>query len=333
MNTIKNIFLLTLCFCSIVSFAGTFEDASKSLVIIEASNEKLYLAAAVQFDDGAYVVTSQSLFLDPIPKFSMKSFKDTKLKQIGFEFDPKSDLVRIKIEASPDISPLEIAPAQSGRKNVFSIDQDEIVYMANATGDELGGRNFEVAAGNPIINHNNQFVGVASRTDDGFGKYKTYKIVPLLKDIKWGKALPFNFSKQVLSLDEMIVFHKAIDFLRDHNTQNTFISIDTNSHPKLMSWIKDQNDQAFKTLLSRESTSSMGVAVREHNYRCFYYTSLKRLTSFYVSNAQMAKKTRWKSLYLKNRSKIIHEKSLANANALKAEMQSIVEAHPSTKVK
>ena len=313
---------------------SSFEDASKGFVIIESSTGGKYLAVAVKMTDGEYIITSQSVFLYGIPKFRLKTFTGKSLKQTGFEVDRKSDMVRIKYEKSPDITPLEPAPNASGKKDVFSMDSATgIVYMSNARGGNLVNKGFNCSAGAPVINQNSQFVGVASRTDDGFGRRIEMKVAPISETPKWSSIKPFSFTKQVYSLHKLIEFTKALNYTRDHCGKKRLIEINEKTHPKLMGWAKNQNQQAWNIMLSRKTKASLGKAMREHQARCFHYSSLKRLSAYYSSNAQLAKKGRWRSLYLKGRAKSIYENNNASAKELKASMKSMVSIHPSIKAK
>lgn len=329
--------ILNLIFClvAISAAAETFEDFSKGLVIIQSSSGKEYLSAAVKMDKGTYAITSQSLFLNPLPKFRLKTFNGKALNNSDFEIDPKADLVRIKIEDSPDLQPLEAAYKDAGNKNVYSLDPDDgIVYMSAAGGGNLIKKDFSCSYGAPIINDKGQFVGVASRADDGLGKKEEIKLVPLGNDITWSAEKPFLFAKQVYSLQQLVEFTQALDYVRDNNGKNEFIDIDSNTHPKLISWLKDQNVQAFNAITSKKTDKgSMGKAMREHQARCFLYSGMKRLVAFYSSNATMAKSGNWSSVYLKERAKSLYTENDKSADKMKAAMKSMVDQYPSVKAK
>ena len=315
--------------------AASFEEFSKGLVIIQSSSGKEYLAAAVKLDKGTYAVTSQSLFLNPVPKFRLKTFSGEALENSDFDIDPKDDLVRIKIEDSPDLQPLEPAYSDAGNKNVYSLDSDTgIVYQSGAGGGSLVKKDFSCSYGAPVINDKGQFVGVASRTDDGLGNKEEIKPVSLGKDIKWQAEKPFLLAKEVYSLQQLVEFTKALDFVRDNNGKNEFIPIDSNTHPKLLSWLKDQNVQAFNNSVAKKTEKgSMGKAMREHQARCFQYSGMKRLVAFYSSNATMAKSGNWSSLYLKERAKSLYTENDKSADKMKAAMKSMVDKYPSVKAK
>lgn len=316
------------------AIGATFEDLSKSFVVLQSSKGDEYLCAAVKMNGATYVVTSQSLFLNPIPKFRLLAFNGKPINDTDFEIDKVGDFVRIKIADSPDVKSLEIAANQSGRITAYSMDPDSgIVFQSDAKGN-LVKKDFPAVCGSPIINDKGEFVGVSSRTDDGLGKKLEIKLAPLSKDVSWSPEKSFLFAKQVYLISELLEFTQALDKVNENNVKDQFIMIDSDTHPKLLSWLKDQNKKAFDALTSKKTgKGSMGKAMREHQARCFQYSGMKRLTAFYSSNATQAQKGKWSSVYIKERAKSLYNNNKASANKMKSSMKSMVEMYPSVKAK
>ena len=334
---LKNlIFLFVLTAVYSVS-ASSFDEISKSFIVFQASSGKTYLAAAVKMNGKPYVLTSQSLFFNPIPKFRLKSFSGKNIKYSTCEAAGEGDFLRIKLEEGSPVTALPLAANAGGNKEVYSMQPDTgIVHAAKAGGGNLARNGFPCVAGAPVINDKGQFVGVASRTDDGLGKRIVMKFAAIKKGEKWLSVKTGVIAKQAYSLEKMRNFTKALGDTRDNNGKNEFIEINENTHSKLMGWAKEQNKQAFDSLLAKKNTGKKAKssnAMREHQARCFHYASIKRLAAFYNSNAQMAKKGRWSSRYLKGKAKALFNENNSSAKELKGAMKSLVEMYPSIKAK
>lgn len=309
-----------------------FDKVSNSFVIMEAKNGKKYLAAAVKIGEDGYVVTSQSIYMEGVTKFNLNTFHGKNLNQIDFEVNAEEDLVRIKLEKSPDITLLPLAKNTSENKTAYKIDPyDGIIYQETADNNNLLNKNFKCTTGSPIINSKGEFVGVASRTDDEFGAMEL-KTASFKLGSKWISLKPLSFAKDVNLLQDIRDFTKAMDKTKTNHGQDQFIEINTMTHRKLMFWIQEQNLQAMAIKFVKND-DSMAKAIREHRSRCFYYSSLKRLSFFYASNAQRATKTEWTSNYLKQQAEFLAKKNNETTEQIKNEMKSIVEAHPATKTR
>lgn len=334
-SALKSLWINLFLFAVIPLSAATFDELVKNFVVLQASNGKQYLTAAVQLDGGTYVVTSQSLFFNPIPKFRLKSFSGKNLKYSGMEVSKLGDVTRIKLEDSKDVTGFPYAAKASGGKKVYCMNPETgIVKAANAGGGNLNNNKFKCIAGAPVLDSKGQFVGVVSRTDDGFGKNIEMKVFPLQQEEKWQDIKTISLAKQVYAITQLREFTKALDFTRDKNKRKGFMVIDTDTHPKLMGWTKEQNQKAFDNITAKKlGKKAQGNALREHASRCFHYASIKRLCAFYSSNAQQAKKGRWCSAYLKNQAKKVYDINASSSRALKNTMKSMMEMYPSIKAK
>ena len=326
---------LLLALPAVSAMAASFEDLSKAFIVLESSSGKKYLCAAVKIDGASYVVTSQSLFLNPVPRFRLRSFITGKfLKQTGFEVGKQEDLVRIPFEGSSGVVPLEFSGNAGSGGSVYSMNpKTGIVYYCNAGGGNLNNKNFTCAAGAPVINNKGEFVGVSSRTDNGLGKNITIGVAPCVKDEEWQGLKPGLFSKQVYSLNKLWVFTKALSFIKGKNVLNRYIEIDSDTHLKLLSWLQDQNKKSKENKLSRSKNFRMGSGVQEHKDLGLYYTNLIRLTAFFNSNSILAKKTKWNSSYLKENARNVFDVNRQSARKCKDEMKALVKLHPSLKAK
>lgn len=316
--------------------AASFDDLSKSFVVLSGGG-KQYLCVAVKMDDATYALTSQSLFMNPIPKFRLKAFSSGKsIKPTGFDISKLGDFARIKLGVAADSGLVPLEKGGGGGNKVYAMNPDTgIIFNSNAGGGNLSGKDFKCVAGAPVISKDGKFVGVASRTDDGFGKKNEEYKVATLADEKWQEEKPGLLAKQVYSISKWGNFTNALEKTRDNFSKNTLIEINENTHPKLIGWYKDQNKFSFARMLAKKikGKGSMGKAMREHEDRCFQYTNLKRLASFYSSNAQMAKKAKWKSTYLRNKGKKLYEENIAHYKDLRKRMKSMVDMYPSIKAK
>jgi len=336
MDIMRKFLFITLSIIAVNANAASFEDISKGFVIIASSTGKNYLSAAVKFDDGVYAVTSQSLFLNPISQFRLKTFSGKKLKQIAFEVDPKADFVRIKLGDSSDLTPLEPAPDQSGKKYIFRIDPStSVIYMRNADGEKFNRQGATCSAGAPVVNKNGEFVGVASRVDFSVGQNKQFKLALLDTEANWLSTKSFLFSKQVYSLHKLMKFTLALDYTRDNHKRGRYIAINSDTYPTLMGFTKEHNQKVFDTSLirGRRKKGAKGKALREHQALCFSYSNWKRLAAYYSSNAITVKKRRWYSAYLKQRAKSLFESNNSSFKKIKAEMKIMVKKNPSIKAK
>jgi len=311
----------------------SFKDLAKSFIIMQTANEKQYLAVAVKMKDGIYAMTSQSAFMDNIPKFRLKTFSGKTLKYKIFEVSTVGDFIRIKLQENAPITPLKIAANAKGKKKVYSIKPDTgIIYSANAGSGNLLTKNFHCFPGAPVINEKGLLVGVASRTDNGLSN-KIVIRTAIMKKEKWKEVNARAFAQQVYSLTKLRTLTKSLDALKRINRRNGFLTITPTTHQKLIFLQKDQNQHLFDTRLSKPSGGSMGRAVRQHNARCFHFSSIKKLASFYSSNARTAQKTKWQSTYLKNMGKQLYTKNITVTKQIKKQMTGLVQRYPSIKAK
>ena len=67
-----------------------------------------------------------------------------------------------------------------------------------------------------------------------------YKVAPLEEE-KWQQTKAGLLAKQVYSIPKLIKFTQALDLTKKNFGQNRLIEINAKTHPKLMSWYKEQN--------------------------------------------------------------------------------------------
>lgn len=305
-------------------------DVSKGLVILETRNGKSYLAATVKIKQDVFVVTSQSLFLERIKDFKLKTFSGEILKPTDCEINKEIDLLRFKIEKSQGLKPLELTGDPSESKIAFHINPyNAIVYPIFA--DPNCFIKGICTSGSPVINSRGDMVGVASRVETNFSENQ-FSIAMYNTAGKWESVDLDSFSPQVFLLQAFKDFYQALESTRQQYGKNQFIEINTGTHRKLNSLFTDINNKAMEVKFTRNN-SSMARAVKEHENRCFYYTSLKRLSFFYFSNARQCLKVEWPSAYLKQQAEFLAKQNQATEEALKQQMKKMVKEHPATKHK
>lgn len=279
--------------------------------------------AAVKMQDGVYAVSSQSLFFNPIPRFRLKSFSGKTLKYSKIEASRLGDLIRIKIDDGQGISGLEFGNSKGGKK-VYSMNPETGIVMKGDAGKSLNTDKFNCVAGAPIIDDKGQFVGVASRTDNGFSKGVQMKLFPLSKEEKWQEIKDITLSRQVYTITMLRQFTKDLDNTRK-GSRGKFAFVDEDTPSKLIPLYKEKNELAF------ECATTTGK--KKPDMGSFNFTVTRRLAAYYASNAQQAKKIRWVSAYLRNHAKKLYEVNNSSANKLEGEIKKMNKRNPSIKFK
>lgn len=349
-----------------------FAELSKSLVIFKDSQGRHALGAAVKIGEEGFIVTSQSLFMGNLKSFSLQTFSGKKLKRTGFGINRENDFIRIKVEEEPELiylsaklvnpppkktdnkSKKKKSKKKSKKSSVVSRFYtiglyDGMIYQRKPDKGTLNSKGSGVPLGAPMFNSKKQFIGIASKKDDGFSG-AAYKVVSIKADSNWSESQSGLFIKQVRLLQELRDFTKALHYTKDNFRRDGFMDIDTTTHRKLMIWITDQNKQAMAMKLVRigkrierekakkngqdpPKNKTMADAMRQHKSRCIYYSHLKRLRGFHDSNVQRAKKTKWQSLYLKSQAEVLAKINQTSSDSIEDEMKQLVADHPATKTR
>lgn len=319
---------LTIFHCINILHSATFEELSKSFVILNSSTGEEYLCAVIKANNELYAISSQSIFFNKISKIKLRAFSSGKvLKYQAFQISKNDDLVRFKLKPTKSIIPLPIAEQESNGE-IYSMNPlSGIIFKYKLKGTRINIQNSPITSGSPIINTNGEFLGVVSRLDTGMNK-KSYNLCSYKKKNSWSKKKPFSFSKLVYSLTQYKEDLNLLNYLNKNNRPNSFVEFKPQNKTKFKSWLDMQNEQFMIRSFNRASS-----AQQRHKDQCIFYAQIKRLASYYNTITYSLKHGKWSSTYLKNQAVSLYSISNNNKTKLNTTLKEMVKQYPALKPK
>lgn len=340
-----------------------FEEISNSLVILQDSEGHHGLGVAVKKEKEKYVLFPQSAWKGKSIKYDLNTFSGQKLAISNFEYNKDNDYLRLQVKDNPDLAYLNLnelskpkqenknskeqkenKPAKKSKKKRSKKKKPPVKPVIISRYYTIGlydgiiyehkpeqAKNLSVPS--PMINSNKKFIGFIEK--EKIQEQEISSANPLKTKSDWDPLKPYVFIKQINLIQEIQDFTKALIYTRENHGMDQFMDIDTKIHPKLIFWIKEQNEQAMamKFKNSYEKHNSMAEALRQQKSRCLYYVSLKRLRVFHDRNTQFAQKTKWATPLLKSSADNLEKINKECSDMIETEMQQMVEEYPATKIR
>lgn len=309
--------------------AADFQTISPGLAVLTDVNAKHGLAAFVDFGDGKiYAVTTQSLLLSDMQKFSLKDFKGNIIKIVSMQVAWDKDLIRMEITPTPSIKPFK--PTTSKSKLEYFIHP----VLGTVSVTSYNRKRLISTPGSIIIAGNGGITGFVSSITGYIQNGKTEKVPVTVNSKKWYPCNMTHLKTQLTLLQKLKTRTFTIEKLRYLDKMNNFIDFQPYYAQTCEKWIKEHNEQYSNYLLSPNRTGkTMAAAKVRHDARCVYYSGLRTLYSYAKSISQAIDVTPWKSNFLRQCATKLKKRALNIKNGLDSQMKQMVKQHPATKTR
>ena len=310
-------------------FAGQFENARNSLVVIETSSGKK-CGIILKMQDGIFILTSQDVFTGSF--ISAKSLSGKSLKPVSFESpEQQNGLLRMEIKD------MESAQMQLQEKinygepaDIFKINTrfgiiSELSLKLN-NDNTLADPNTEEVVGSPVMSKEGKLIGIVG--SKGFNVKKVSWLVPgenknlldkanevqvITSGLVWRKIDQTQFINQVIFIGEAEGF--LLPFIQTADTwcksPYTPIELKSSQPDKMKAWI-ESNDEFLRAIPVLKANIQDGSKTMGDTMKNVTATKLKqdmlafgkRLPDFcpFYQKTLTSPNTKWETTYMKKKS-------------------------------